>query len=96
MRPNLRMNFYSSALLCEDSYLTILDTIFAFERNHRFIKTVDFNLSLDDKHLSVIVYFVDNTDFINRTNYVLAFCSNICDRYHNVSHVLNNFSAYSK
>lgn len=90
------MNFYSSALLCEDSYLTILDSIFAFERNHRFIKTICFNLSSDNKHLSVIVYFVDDAYFINRVNHVLAFCSNICDRLHNVSHVLNNFSAYSK
>lgn len=96
MRPNIRLNFYSSASLCEDSYLTILETIFAFERNHRFVKTICFNLSSDNKHLSVIVYFVDDADFINRVNYVLAFCSNIRDRHYNVSHVLNNFSAYSK
>lgn len=96
MRPNIRLNFYSSVLLCEDSYLTILDTIFTFERNHRFIETICFNLSSDNKHLSVTVYFVDCSDFIARVNYVLALCSNISDRHHNVSHVLNNFSAYSK
>lgn len=96
MRPNIRLNVYSVASSCIDSYLRIADSIYTFKENHRFIDT--FKLVENDNYrfLSIVFIFVDSVDFIARCNYVLSFYDSVRIRYYDVSHVLNNFSAHSK
>lgn len=96
MCSGIRINLLSTSCECLDSYLQIVDSVFTFKENHKFIDNFTLYPSDDKKFLSIVFEFNDSSNFIGKCNYVLSFLDSLYSRYYFICHVVRNFSSYSK
>ena len=96
MRSGIRLNLLSASSDCMDSYLQIVDSVYTFKENHKFIDNFNLYPSDDKKFISIDFKFNDSSNFISKCNYVLSFIDSLYLRYHSISHMVSNFSAHSK